>query len=389
MGTAATKHHGGNSEPEAASGSISPLPPIIATGTSSQLAAYASKSGPRPGSGVGGSSKVIPEKVDALFSPEGGLSGEDVELMQGLNYHHCSYLIFSAETNEAVFVSTGFGVKTGIATSDVMGKGATIFIKEMLELGDTEMEAITKALADKKDIVVPVHGKKGTGNEVHCQLFFTAVKNEAGLVAYVMCVLELTDAVTCTSQLSRNMGFRLRVANACKRPGDGTWTLFESYKELCEVDKVLVDTLTDRKDMFCITDPSLYDNPIVYVSDDFIDMTGYSRHEINGINCRFLQGQDTSPEDVHVIRDAVLARRHARVCLLNYRKNGTRFINQFNLSPLRDAEGNLAFFIGVQSDVEDVEIVPFPNSRQTMAEMLIEGAERGDLALSFEQIATN
>lgn len=33
-----------------------------------------------------------------------------------------------------------------------------------------------------------------------------------------------------------------------------------------------------------------------------------------------------------------------RVCLLNYRKNGTAFLNQFNLSPLRDSAGNLVSF---------------------------------------------
>jgi hypothetical protein len=57
--------------------------------------------------------------------------------------------------------------------------------------------------------------------------------------------------------------------------GDGDWTIFSSYKPLCEIDQMLVDTLQERKEMFCITDPAMYDNPIVYVSDDFIDMTGY------------------------------------------------------------------------------------------------------------------
>lgn len=51
--------------------------------------------------------------------------------------------------------------------------------------------------------------------------------------------------------------------------------MFQSYKRLCEVDRLLVETLQERGEMFCITDPSLYDNPIVYVSDGFIDMTGY------------------------------------------------------------------------------------------------------------------
>ena len=42
-----------------------------------------------------------------------------------------------------------------------------------------------------------------------------------------------------------------------------------------------------------ITDPRLPDNPIVFVNDAFLRMTGYERGEIMGRNCRFLQGADT------------------------------------------------------------------------------------------------
>lgn len=49
----------------------------------------------------------------------------------------------------------------------------------------------------------------------------------------------------------------------------------------------------------------------------------------------------TSSEDVDVIRYGLREETDMRVCLLNYRKNGTAFLNQFNLSPLRDTEGKL------------------------------------------------
>lgn len=49
----------------------------------------------------------------------------------------------------------------------------------------------------------------------------------------------------------------------------------------------------------------------------------------------------TSTEDVDVIRYGLREETDMRVCLLNYRKNGTAFLNQFNLSPLRDTEGKL------------------------------------------------
>lgn len=38
--------------------------------------------------------------------------------------------------------------------------------------------------------------------------------------------------------------------------------MFTPYKTLCESDAGLVNALQDRREMFCITDPDLYDNPI-------------------------------------------------------------------------------------------------------------------------------
>ena len=54
-----------------------------------------------------------------------------------------------------------------------------------------------------------------------------------------------------------------------------------------------------------------------------------------------VKGEMTSQEDVEVIRYGIREQTDMRVCLLNYRKNGTAFLNQFNLSPLRDVSGRL------------------------------------------------
>ncbi|CAM9757788.1 unnamed protein product, partial [Hapterophycus canaliculatus] len=54
----------------------------------------------------------------------------------------------------------------------------------------------------------------------------------------------------------------------------------------------------------------------------------------------------TSTEDVDVIRYGLREETDMRVCLLNYRKNGTAFLNQFNLSPLRDTSGKLVRITG-------------------------------------------
>ena len=70
------------------------------------------------------------------------------------------------------------------------------------------------------------------------------------------------------------------------------------------------------------------DNPIVYASEGFSRYTGYKKEEIEGRNCRFLQGKDTDPADVAKIREGIKKKEPVSVCLLNYRKDGSTFLNQ-------------------------------------------------------------
>uniref|UniRef100_A0A126WXJ8 non-specific serine/threonine protein kinase n=1 Tax=Ceratodon purpureus TaxID=3225 RepID=A0A126WXJ8_CERPU len=112
----------------------------------------------------------------------------------------------------------------------------------------------------------------------------------------------------------------------------------------------LATTLERIAKNFVITDPRLPDNPIIFASDEFLELTEYTREEILGRNCRFLQGPDTDRGVVDQIRDAIAARRDITVQLLNYTKSGKPFWNLFHLQAMRDQSGELQYFIGVQLD---------------------------------------
>nr|AML78123.1 putative LOV domain-containing protein [Helonias bullata] len=112
----------------------------------------------------------------------------------------------------------------------------------------------------------------------------------------------------------------------------------------------LATTLERIEKNFVITDPRLPDNPIIYASDSFLELTEYSREEILGRNCRFLQGPDTDQTTVSKIRDAIREQREITVQLINYTKSGKKFWNLFHLQPMRDQKGELQYFIGVQLD---------------------------------------
>ncbi|XP_041990010.1 phototropin-1-like [Salvia splendens] len=112
----------------------------------------------------------------------------------------------------------------------------------------------------------------------------------------------------------------------------------------------LATTLERIEKNFVITDPRLPDNPIIFASDSFLELTEYCREEILGRNCRFLQGPETDPSTVRKIRDAIDNQREVTVQLINYTKSGKKFWNLFHLQPMRDQKGEVQYFIGVQLD---------------------------------------
>ncbi|PKA51098.1 Phototropin-2 [Apostasia shenzhenica] len=115
----------------------------------------------------------------------------------------------------------------------------------------------------------------------------------------------------------------------------------------------LATTLERIEKNFVITDPRLPDNPIIFASDSFLELTEYSREEILGRNCRFLQGPETDQVTVSKIREAIREQREITVQLINYTKSGKKFWNLFHLQPMRDQKGELQYFIGVQLDGSD------------------------------------
>ncbi|WP_416357105.1 histidine kinase famiy protein [Aureimonas phyllosphaerae] len=100
-----------------------------------------------------------------------------------------------------------------------------------------------------------------------------------------------------------------------------------------------------------VTDPYQPDNPIVFANNAFIQMTGYSREEIVGNNCRFLQGPDTDRATIAEVRAAIESRSEMATEILNYRKDGSTFWNALFISPVYDPDGKLVYFFGSQLDV--------------------------------------
>merc|ERR1712185_240952 len=92
-------------------------------------------------------------------------------------------------------------------------------------------------------------------------------------------------------------------------------------------------------------------NSMFYINQEFERVTGYSKKEAQGRNCRFLQGPRTEPASVAVIQDTLRRGVDCHVRITNYRKNGETFQNLLSMRPVHDSNGVYRFCIGVQFEV--------------------------------------
>lgn len=121
---------------------------------------------------------------------------------------------------------------------------------------------------------------------------------------------------------------------------------------------------------FAIVNPRLHDHPIVYVSPQFCRLTGYSEAECVGRNCRFLQAppgievtsgahrQYTDNEAITHIKRSLSADKECQTSIVNYRKDGSAFINLITIIPITaGGEGEkseeVVYQIGFQIDLTE------------------------------------
>ncbi|KAL8961937.1 MAG: hypothetical protein Q9193_001589 [Seirophora villosa] len=114
---------------------------------------------------------------------------------------------------------------------------------------------------------------------------------------------------------------------------------------------VMRDLVGGLAEVFCLSDPSIRDNPIVYASEEFYRTTQYGRDYVIGRNCRFLQGPKTDRNAVARIREAVRSGQESFETILNYRRDGSPFMNLVMTAPLYDNKGTVRYFIGAQVDI--------------------------------------
>lgn len=92
---------------------------------------------------------------------------------------------------------------------------------------------------------------------------------------------------------------------------------------------------------------------IVYANDGFERMTGYSREEVLGKTPRILQGEKTDRAVLDKLRKRLKDGQAFFGHTVNYKKDGSEFINQWDIHPLTNNEGEITHWVSYQHDITE------------------------------------
>jgi PAS domain S-box-containing protein len=118
-----------------------------------------------------------------------------------------------------------------------------------------------------------------------------------------------------------------------------------------EQTKLVIAAMSASTSGVVIMDYQHEDNPIIYCNPAFEEITGFTQEEILGKNCRFLQAENREQIGRHKLQEALKAGTECYVEIANYRKDGTMFYNELYVAPIKNGEGKVTHYIGIQNDV--------------------------------------
>lgn len=122
--------------------------------------------------------------------------------------------------------------------------------------------------------------------------------------------------------------------------------------EATVTEKLMLISVANMKCSLALADPSLYDCPLIGCSDGFEALTGYSKAEIVGRNCRFLNaGQEMDPDIREAMRASINNGTEFIGILPNVRKNGEKFRNFLHMTSITVRSHR--YMMGIQADVTD------------------------------------
>ncbi|XP_054740009.1 potassium voltage-gated channel subfamily H member 8 [Anastrepha obliqua] len=134
-------------------------------------------------------------------------------------------------------------------------------------------------------------------------------------------------------------------------------------KGLLAPQNTFLDTIATRFDgthsNFVLGNAQANGNPIVYCSDGFVDLTGYSRAQImqKGCSCHFLYGPETKDEHKQQIEKSLMNKTELKLEVIFYKKDGSPFWCLFDIVPIKNEKRDVVLFLASHKDITHTKML--------------------------------
>jgi len=162
----------------------------------------------------------------------------------------------------------------------------------------------------------------------------------------------------------------------------------EARRQAEESLRLVNSAVLQAKDSILITDAELnLPGPrIIFVNPAFTTMTGYTAEEVIGKTPRILQGAHTDKAVLSRLRQNLERGEVFEGEGINYRKDGKEFNLEWQITPLRNADGTITHFVAIQRDITDRKKLETQFRQSQKMEAI--GQLAGGVAHDFNSILT-
>ena len=294
-----------------------------------------------------------------LSVPQAAVKGPGLSLQEllGRIAEHTDDVILITEAEpfdlpgpRILYVNAAFTRMTGYTPEEAIGQ--TPRMLQGLKTSPTACRQIRAALDAWRPIRIELLNYRKDGSEFWVELHITPVADDTGWYRYWISVQRETNE---------------------RRHFDEQRRLYELI-------------LANVNDGILVADALQPDFPIEFVNDGFTRMTGYTKADLLDLNCRLLQGPETDSADRQKLRRGIEQKVTVAAEILNYRKDGSSFWNLTTITPLRDAQGTVVKYVGVQRDLTAARL----REREMVAAQRLKavGEMTGGIAHDFNNLLT-
>jgi len=131
--------------------------------------------------------------------------------------------------------------------------------------------------------------------------------------------------------------------------------IFEHDESFKYIMKRLLETSMEESFNSVVITKAESGYPIVYVNPAFCELTGYGPHEVMGKSPSILQGPKTDKTVIERLNKDISQGQLFHGQAINYRKDGSEFMMEWKIAPIRNETDEITHYLAIQRDVSQLK----------------------------------